>query len=156
MELKNFGYSLRNISLLSKSNYLKCMIEKADIFVKRLTLKAFYFCKEKHSLKNESHKLFGFKSPALPPQNELLHSFEIKLQKKENIRSSKNMLAFADKSTNLYEVSREHYEKPLHDNITQTYKIASPGARRKSGKESKQFPKHRIDDRIECYSDQNA
>ena len=81
-----------------------------------------------------------------------------KLQKDvENIRSSKNILVFADKSTNLYEVSREHYEKLLQDNITQTYKRASPGAERKIDKESKQFAKHlRIDDRVECYSDQHA
>ena len=41
------------------------------------------------------------------------------------------MLVFADKSTNLYEVSREHYEKLLQDNITQTYKRASPAAKKK-------------------------
>ena len=69
-------------------------------------------------------------------RNEFLN----KLQKDvENIRSSKNMLVFADKSTNHYEVSREHYEKPLQDNITQTYKRASPGAKRKIDKEPKQF-----------------
>ena len=81
-----------------------------------------------------------------------------KLQKDvKNIRSSKNILVFADKSTNLYEVSREHYEKLLQDNITQTYKRANPDAKRKIDKESKQFAKHLgIDDRVECYSDQHA
>ena len=67
------------------------------------------------------------------------------------------MLVFADKSTNIYKVSREHYEKLLQDNITQTYKKASPGAKRRINKESKQFAKHLgIDDRMECYSDQHA
>ena len=37
----------------------------------------------------------------------------------ESIRSSKNVLVFADKSTNLYESSRDNYQKLLHDNITQ-------------------------------------
>ena len=39
----------------------------------------------------------------------------------ETIKSSKNVLAFAHKSTNLYELSKESYEKLLHDSITQTY-----------------------------------
>ena len=87
-------------------------------------------------------------------RNEFLN----KLQKEvENIRSSKNMLVFADKSTNLYKVSREHYEELLHDNIMQTYKRGSPGAKRKIDKKSKQFAEHLgIDDRMECYSDQHA
>ena len=69
----------------------------------------------------------------------------------------KNMLVFADKSTNLYEVSREHYAKLLHDNIMQTYNRASPGGKRKIDKESKKFAKHLgIDDIMECYSDQHA
>ena len=87
-------------------------------------------------------------------RNEFLN----KLQKDvENMRSSKNKLVLADKSTNLYNVSREHYEKLLQDNITQTYKRGSPGATRKIDKESRQFVKHpRIEDRMECYSDQHA
>ena len=82
----------------------------------------------------------------------MIHSIEFKtvrneflnkLQKDvENIRSSKNMLIFADKSTNIYEVSREHYEKLHHDSITQTYKRATPGTKRKIDKESKQFTEH--------------
>ena len=67
------------------------------------------------------------------------------------------MLAFADKSTNLYEVSRKRYENLLQDNITQTYKRASPGVKRKIDKESMEFARHiGIDDRMECYSDQHA
>ena len=79
-----------------------------------------------------------------------------KLQKdEENICSSENMFVFADKSTILIEVLREHRGNLLHDNITKTYKRASPGAKRKIDKESKQFAKYLgIDDRMEFYSDQ--
>ena len=34
------------------------------------------FCKEKENPENKLQNLFGFKSPATPPQNELLNSFE--------------------------------------------------------------------------------
>ena len=122
MELKNFGYSLKNIPIPSKSNYLKCMIEKVESFVKRLRWKAFYFCKEKGTLIKKTAKFLCLEVPATPPQIEHLNSFENalydliqsiefktvrdeflnKLQKDvENISSSKNMLVFADKSTNL-------------------------------------------------------
>ena len=73
---------------------------------------------------------FGFKTSAAPPQNEYLNAFENDIyemirniefinvrnefqdklkQDLENMQSSKNILAFADKSTNLYELSKESY-----------------------------------------------
>ena len=58
------------------------------------------------------------------------NEFLSKLQKDVvNVHSSKNMLVFADKSKNV------SYEKLLQDNITQTYKRASPGSKRKIDKE---------------------
>ena len=75
----------------------------------------------------------------------------------ESIRSSKNVLVFADKSTNLYELSRENYQKLLHDNITQTYKKAPKNAKRDIDRKTKNFAKTlKIEDRMECYSDQHA
>ena len=69
----------------------------------------------------------------------------------ETIRSSKNLLAFADKSTNLYELSKESYEKLLHDSITQTYKKPPVNAKQKIDRESKKFAKSlRLKGRMEC------
>ena len=80
---------------------------------------------------------FGSKTPATPPQNEYLNPFEndmydiirkvkfIKVindfqdkfkQDLETIRLSKNVLAFADKSTNLFELSKEIYVR--RDTVT--------------------------------------
>ena len=42
MELKNFGYSLKNIPLPNKKAYTKLMIEKTQSFLKRLHGKAFF------------------------------------------------------------------------------------------------------------------
>ena len=64
MELKNFGDSLKNIPISSKSNYMKCMIEKVERFVKRLRWNAFYFCEVKEHPESKPQNLFGFKSPA--------------------------------------------------------------------------------------------
>ena len=86
------------------------------------------------------------------------NEFQDKLrQDLENIQSSKNILAFADESTNLYELYKESYEKLLHDNITQTYKKAPVNTKRKIDRESKKFAKTlSLDDKMECYSDNPA
>ena len=82
------------------------------------------------------------------------NDFQDKLkQDLETIRSSKNVLAFADKSTNLYELPKESYEKLLHDSITQTYKKAPVNAKRKIDRESKKFDKNL---RMEYYLDNYA
>ena len=67
------------------------------------------------------------------------------------------MLLFADKSTNLYELSRDHYENLLHDNITQTYQKTRYQTKKKIDREAKKFAKSLgLDERMECYSDQSA
>ena len=143
MEVKNFRYSLKNIPIPTKSNYLKCLTEKTENFIRKSRWKAYYFCKWNSKPVNESaNGYFGFKTRTTPPPNKHLNAFENDLydpiqkveftnvqntfQKKlkkdiQSNKSSNNMLVFADKSTNLYELSRDNYEKLLHDNITQTY-----------------------------------
>ena len=64
------------------------------------------------------------------------------------------MLAFADKSTHLYKLFKDSYEKLLHDSITQTYKKAPVDAKWKIDRESKIFSKNlSLEGRMECYSD---
>ena len=74
----------------------------------------------------------------------------------QGIQSSKNVSVFADKSTNLYELSCENYQKLLHDNITQTYNKAPTNAKRDVDRKTKSFAKTlKIKDKMECYSDQH-
>ena len=51
------------------------------------------------------------------------------------------MLVFADKSTRLYELSRDYYEKLLQDNITQTYQETRYQTKKKTDREAKKFAK---------------
>ena len=75
----------------------------------------------------------------------------------ESIGSSKNVLVFADKSTNLYELSRDIYQKLLHDIIIQTYKKAPKNAKWDIDRKTKSFTKTlKIEDKMECYSNQHA
>ena len=119
------------------------MAEKVENFVRRLRWKVYHFCKENRE--NNSNQCFGFKTVLTPPQNKDLIAFENDMYDMirnveftnirnefldhlnrdiESIQSSKKVLVFADKSTNLYVLSRDNYQKLLHDNITQTYKKA--------------------------------
>ena len=41
------------------------------------------------------------------------------------IHNTDTTLTFADKSSNLYKLKKEHYQKMLNDSITTTYKKAS-------------------------------
>ena len=116
------------------------MVEKVESFVRRLRWKAYHVCKENRENNSHHCKNFGFKTVVTSPQIEDLNAFENDMydlirnveftniknefldhlnRDIESIRSSKNVLAFADKSTNLYESSRENYQKLHHDNITQ-------------------------------------
>ena len=75
----------------------------------------------------------------------------------EDIQSSKDMFVFADKSTNLYQMSSEKCKILLHDNITKTYQKAAVNTKRNIDKESKRFAKSiNLDDKMKCYSHRNA
>ena len=64
------------------------------------------------------------------------NAFQKKLQSDfQSIQSSNKLFVFADKSPNLYELTGEHYEKLLHDNITQTYEKANAEKKLKIDKE---------------------
>ena len=67
------------------------------------------------------------------------------------------MFVFADKRTNLYQMLSEKYRNLLHDNVTKTYRKAAVNTKRNIDKELKRFAKSiNLDDKMKCYSDQNA
>ena len=74
MEKVNFQYSLKNIPLASRVDYKRCLIHKAESFLKRIRWKAYFFNNED---KNDDVKNnYGFKSIVCPPQDSLLNDFE--------------------------------------------------------------------------------
>ena len=74
-----------------------------------------------------------------------------------DIRSSNNITVFADKSTNLYSIPKDEYEKLLRDNITQTYKKTHPATKDGIDREAKQIAHDlNLGDRMERYADKQA
>ena len=75
MEQKNFRYSMKNIPIPSEKDYLKCLVEKIENFIRRIRWKAYFFEKA-HSDNEDTGANYGFKSTKVPPQNQSLNAFE--------------------------------------------------------------------------------
>ena len=74
------------------------------------------------------------------------------------IKSSRNLLVFPDKTTNLYEMPPDQYKTLLNNNITKTYRKADSNAKRNiDNKEAKKLSKElNLDDKVEFYAKRPA
>ena len=175
MEKISFDYSMKNIPIPPQSSYMKNLIEKVEKFVKRIRWKAYFF---EHPSEKTANENFGFMSNKTPPQNESINPFEDdiyelvkdiefksvknKFQQKlngdlKNNRNSKNLFVFADKTSNLYEITKENYNKLLHGHITKTYKETDSSMKDKIAKEAANISKSfHIQDRAERYPERKA
>ena len=175
MNARNFGYSLQNIPTPSKSWYVKSMMEKVESFLKRVRWKAHFFDNPREDTETEN---YGFKSNTTPPQNEHLNPFEndlyqmvrdIEFRKTDDpfqstlnddvsdIMSSNKLLVFADKTTNLYDMTKEDYIKLLNENVTKTYQKSVPSAKTEIDSEAKTIATSlNLQGKMECYAEQTA
>ena len=171
-----FDYSLKNIPIPSRDNYLRNLIEKVESVLKRMRWKAHFFLKGEKS--QETTNYFGLPSSKTPPTILELKAFEedvlkiienIKFRDTKNnfqetlasdlkkINTSENMFVFADKTRNIYETSLETYNKLLHDNITKTYKRGSEDNISEINSELKHIADNlSIGNRIECMKKREA
>ena len=143
--LQSINFSLKDIPIPSQNSYLKVLIQKTESFLKCLRWKAFFF--DNPDSRNDK-KTYGFLSQRTPPQNPSLAAFEddmysliksIEFRPVDNshlktlfedlnsIKTSDSIFVKADKTSNLYKIEKQQYEKVLHDNITKSYKKATEG-----------------------------
>ena len=185
MNAKNFEYSLKNIPSPSKAAYIKSLIDKVEHFIKRLRWKAFFFEKEReeesssdNSSEDEQRNTFGFKTPLTPPKSHLLNAFENDMydiikkvdfdprlndfQQKlkrdcRDINASQKLLIPADKSTNLYELDKEQYNKLLAENITKSYKKSSSNLKDDINREARAIASSLgVSDRVQCLAEKES
>ena len=76
MDESNFPYSMKNIPVPSKKLYLKILIDKVELLIKRKRWKAVFFENE-----SESTFKYGFKTRKCSPQHKDLMEFEDDHQK---------------------------------------------------------------------------
>ena len=178
MEKTNLDYSLKNIPIPSTSSYRLKLIEKIESVIKRMRWKAQFFMKEEEENEGPKKENYGFKTRKCPKQCIELDNFEkdlldtvknIKFRKitdtfqaqlkndVKKIKESPNILTFADKSSNIYDLKPEDYEKFLQENITKQYKKASTKNVHEINCEAKIIAeKLQLDDRIECLAKSQA
>ena len=142
MQKFNFDISLKNIPIPNQKVFMKQMISKTENFVSRIRWATDVFMyPEKYQ---RSKVTYGFKSTHTAPVSPLLKPFEEELydliskleyndyrsafQNKmaaavSHINKSNKVFIFGDKTTNIYEVRPDYYNKLLADNITKDYKL---------------------------------
>ena len=143
MEKLLLRYSSKNIPIPSKRSYQLQLMEKIELVIKRMRWKAFFYDQGNNKYVPEN---YGLKSLNCPPKIKEMTNFENDLtnllksikfratkssfqrQLSEDIRTIKNTkttLTFADKTSNVYKVTKEQYEKLLNNAITTSYKKVS-------------------------------
>ena len=159
--------------------YLKKLILQTENFIKRLRWKAFWFessGKEPPNLDaNNQNENYGFKSSNTPPQHPDLLKFEadmyemisnVKFQNANSkfqsemqndlkkLKSGGKVVVEADKTSNLYQLDPEKYNRLLNDNITKDYKVAPNGTKEDINRRTNILArKLKIDDKMECYTE---
>lgn len=171
-----FDYSMKNIPIPTTDTYRRKLIEKMESFVSRIRWKAHFFLNGQRS--NSSADTYGMNSTKSPPPSSELNAFEEDLVKMvENIQFTKvhdqflsnlstdakkineslNVMAFADKTRNIYEMKPDKYNKLLTENITATYKLTSEQAFEKINQEAKSIASElHVDDRMETIARNEA
>ena len=175
----NLGYSLKNIPIPPRNNYLKALISKTESFIKRLRWRVFWHenrgePEEMHNVEKDTQN-FGLKSTNTPPQNPALSSFEndiyklissIKFKNVQNefqnklsedikaLKSQGKVIVEADKTSNLYQVTPTKYRQLLQQNVTKDYKHAQIEERDNVNRRTRELAsKVKIDDKIERYTE---
>ena len=165
MEKLQFDYSYKNIPIPTERNYKLQLMDKIELVIKRMRWKAHFYNERKDAKENETHTIpetYGLKSLNCPPQVRELIQFEsdlldiiksLKFGKtrssfqnilKDDINTINNtdtILTFADKTSNLYILKKEQYQKMLNNSITTTYKKANDNIHNKINTDEKKLMK---------------
>ena len=75
----------------------------------------------------------------------------------KNIQSSNDLLVFADKTANLYEMNKDQYNKLLHDNVTKSYQKSDPNIKNQIDIGSKKIAESlNLEKKMESYANRPA
>ena len=171
----NFDYSLKNIPIQNRDTYMKQLIQQVEKVIQRIRWKTYFFL---NPPKKTPPERFGFNTPHNAPQCRELTNFEsdvthliANLEFKEThspfqnklkkdikyIEQSKNVFVIADKTSNVYEVTKEVYNKHLRDNITNHYQKGDNDTENMINQEAKHITENlEISDRVEPIAHKNA
>ena len=110
-------------------------------------------CKDLSNFENDLYNLaqsVRFRRVSNPLQDKLAKDLQ-------TIHASPDLFVSADKTTNLYKVNTDDYNKLLHDNISAKYRKSNDNTQREINLEAKAIAKHlELDDKIEKLPEQHA
>ena len=175
MEPVNLGYSTKNIPIAQPKEYLKCLVDKTESFLRRVRWKAYHYLKPSQS---PVYETFGFRTTKSPPPIKELDEFEgkifnliqnVKFRKYHNefqnnlerdltnLRTDDKLMVAADKTTNFYRLDTPSYNKLLDTAITKAYKKATSNTTTKIISEEKKIAeKLGLDDRIDSLATKDS
>ena len=173
----NIKYSLKNIPIPHQDTYLKRLIDQVEKVLQRIRWKTFFFLNPQNKDKPQPER-YGFKTPHNAPQSRELVNFEAdvthlianlefrdtkcsfqkQLKKDVNyIKKSDKVFVKADKTSNVYEVSKNKYHDYVRDNVTAHYKKTEPEIEVSINKEARMITQQLdISDRVEPIAHQEA
>ena len=149
---------MKNIGILQNKTYLLQLIEKIEMVIKRMRWKV--LCCGKKETNGVKTEWFGLKSSKAPKQVKELIPFENDLialvqniifrktrnhfQKKikkdiQLIKSSDKTVTFADKTTNLYRLTKAEYDHMINNAITSKYKKTSNNIKKQINIDGKKY-----------------
>ena len=150
MEKLKFEYSTKNLPLPSERSYKLQLIEKIEMVIKRTRWKAIFQDTKKEKSNQQRYGLCSFKIPPLVKELAVFESKLIELAKNIKFQNVKNQLqnqlkedikqinqsdktsTFADKSSNMYGLTKEEYVKMWINAITSIYKKQTATSRKES------------------------
>ena len=176
MDQIQFNYSMKNIGIQPKNQYLRSLINKTESVVHRMRWKTYFNLNGENRTNNQ--KTFGLPSNKCAPPIKEMKEFEDDLvalisnisfrnvndpflnkinQDLKKVNSSKNVFVFADKTKNIYETSPKNYTKLLTENITKSNKICDSNVLDDINEELRDISNHlSISNRINIMAKQNA
>ena len=179
MEKINLHYSEKNIPTASNKNYKMQLIDKIEAVIKRMRWKAIFFENTNNDQEEEVYpETYGLKTTNTPQQVPEMAGFEKELigvirklkfrnytndfQKhlQEDIRSINNsdkMYVHADKTSNIYKLDKQEYNKLLNNSITKTYQKTDSEVKHAVNYAGKNILKdHYIADRVDINGENNC
>lgn len=159
MEKLQFDYSYKNIPTPSQHSYRLQLIEKVEMVIKRMRWRAHFLEQPNDEPIPETYGLKTLNCPPLikdlvPFENDLFdlvksvkfrdHQNRFQRTLKNDIRTIKNTtttLTFADKTSNLYKLSKDEHDTLLNNAVTSTYKKVNKNVHRKINSAGKSIVK---------------
>ena len=143
-EKVNFGYSTKNIPIPSEKTYLLQLMEKVELVITRMRRRAIHFNNSDSidNKKEENTKWYGLISPCslrqmkelIPFQNnsvelirninfrKIRNTFQKKLKEDiKLIKDSNKTMTSADKTSNMYRLTKGQYYQLIMNSIISTY-----------------------------------